>query len=63
MQEYCKELETLIIDTLLPAYLEHARLTGRKDALKNINSNLLDAMRKKRKVPYLLQKQSYDRWI
>ena len=34
MEEYSKELERLIIDVLLPVYVEHARLTGRKDALK-----------------------------
>ncbi len=59
MQEYCAELESLIIDVLLPVYLEHARLTGKKDALKNINADLLAAVRKKRKVPAILQKASY----
>lgn len=59
MQEYCAELEALIIDVLLPVYLEHARLTGKKDALKNINADLLAAVRKKRKVPAILQKASY----
>lgn len=61
MLEYCNELEKLIMDTLLPAYLEHARLTGKKDALRGINAELLEAVRKKRKIPYLLQKQSHDR--
>lgn len=59
MQEYCAELETLIIDVLLPVYLEHARLTGKKDALKNINADLLAAVKKKRKVPAILQKAQY----
>jgi hypothetical protein len=59
MQEYCAELETLIIDVLLPVYLEHARLTGKKDALKNINADLLAAVKRKRKVPAILQKAHY----
>ncbi len=59
MDDYCTELERLITDTLLPVYLEHARLIGDKDALKNINADLLLAMRKKRKLCYLVQKQEY----
>jgi hypothetical protein len=61
MEEYVKELEKLIIDVLLPVYVEHARLTGRKDALKDINSDLLAAMKKRRKIPVLLQRQAYGR--
>ena len=60
MEEYCKELENLIINVLLPVYVEHARLTGKKNALKEINSDLLNAMKKKRKIPVLLQRQKYD---
>lgn len=59
MDEYAKELEKLIIDVLLPVYVEHARLTGKKDALKDINTQLIDAMRKKRKIPVLLQRTKY----
>lgn len=59
MQQYCEELERLIVDVLLPVYVEHARLTGKKDALKDINSDLIAAMKRKRQVPYLLQKQNY----
>lgn len=61
MQEYVQELERLIIDTLLPAYIEHARLSGKKDPLKGINADLLYAMKKKRKIPVLLQKDGYGR--
>lgn len=61
MQQYCEELERLIVDVLLPVYVEHARLTGKTDALKHINSDLIAAMKRKRQVPYLLQKQKYDR--
>lgn len=59
MEEYIKELEKLIIDVLLPVYVEHARLTGRKDALKDINSDLIAAMKKRRQVPALLQRRAY----
>ena len=59
MEEYVKELEKLIIDVLLPVYVEHARLTGRKEALKEINSDLIAAMKKRRQVPVLLQRQKY----
>lgn len=59
MEEYSKELERLIIDILLPVYVEHARLTGRKDALKEINTDLINAMKRRRKIPVLLQRQKY----
>lgn len=59
MEEYSKELERLIIDVLLPVYVEHARLTGRKDALKEINTDLIAAMKRRRKIPVLLQRQKY----
>jgi protoheme ferro-lyase len=59
MEEYCKELENLIIDTLLPAYLEHYRLLGRPSPLGEINTKLLSAMRKKKKIAALLRANSY----
>lgn len=60
MDAYTKELERLITEVLLPAYIEHHRLLGHKDATKNINKNLVDAMKKKRQIPILLQRQSYE---
>lgn len=59
MQDYIKELERLIVDTLLPAYVEHARMTGKKDALKDINQDLITAMKRRRQIPRLLQ--AYER--
>ena len=59
MQEYTRQLETLIIDVLLPVYLEHARRTGDTEAYRKINSELLAAMKAKKKVPRLLMKDSY----
>ncbi len=59
MPEYTKQLETLIIDVLLPVYLEHARRTGDTEAYRKINSELLSAMKAKKKVPRILMKDSY----
>lgn len=61
MHEYVKELEELIANVLLPVYIEHYRLLGRPNPTKDINQNLLQIMRKKRKIPVLLQKQAYGR--
>lgn len=61
MHEYVQELEELIANTLLPAYIEHYRLMGRNNPTQDINQKLLQAMRKKRKIPVLLQKQAYGR--
>lgn len=61
MQEYIKELEDLIVNTLLPAYIEHYRLLGRPSPAKEINQKLLSAMKRKKQVPALLQKESYGR--
>lgn len=57
MDKYCKELETLITDTLLPAYVEWARITGKKGALKDINADLIAAMKQRRQVPALLKRK------
>ncbi len=59
MHEYVKELEELIANVLLPVYIEHYRLLGRPNPTKDINQKLLQAMRKKKKVPAILQKSSY----
>lgn len=61
MQDYINELERLIADVLLPAYIEHSRLTGKKDALKGINAELIAAVKRKRKVCALLQRNTYGK--
>lgn len=61
MREYEKELEDLISNVLLPVYIEHYRLLGRPSPKNEINQTLLDAMHKKRQIPFLLKKQSYGR--
>lgn len=59
MEKYCKELEALIIDVLLPAYADYARITGRKDAMKHINADLLAAMKHRRQVPALFKRKDH----
>lgn len=59
MQEYTRQLEALIIDVLLPVYLEHARRIGDTEAYRKINSELLAAMKAKKKIPRILMKDSY----
>lgn len=59
MDNYCDELEKLIADTLLPAYIEHCRLLGRPNPTSEINARLISAMRKKKKVAAILMKDSY----
>jgi hypothetical protein len=61
MHQYCKELEELIVDTLLPIYLEHHRLKGISAPISKINTRLLQAAKSKTKIPRLLQGQNYGR--
>jgi hypothetical protein len=56
MDTYTKELEKLIVDVLLPAYSEYARITGKRDAMKLINSELLQLVKSKRPIPALLKR-------
>lgn len=59
MHAYINELEKLITEELLPVYLEHYRLLGRPAPTKKINAKLINAMRAKRKVCRLLERDSY----
>lgn len=52
---YNKELENLILNTLLPAYIELQKSKGNKDPLKGINPSLLSQIRAKRELPALLK--------
>lgn len=63
MEKYCKELEALITDVLLPAYAELARITGKKDAMKNINADLLAAMKHRRQIPALFKRKDHGEQI
>jgi hypothetical protein len=59
MDNYCKELEDLIAEVLLPAYIEHCRLLGRENPTREINQKLISAMKQKKKVPAILIKEKY----
>lgn len=52
---YVKELELLVLDTLLPAYEKLQRAKGVKDPLKEINPELLAQIRTKKQLPALLR--------
>ena len=52
---YNKELESLILYTLLPAYIELQKIKGNNLPLKNIPSSLLGQIKLKRELPALLK--------
>lgn len=52
---YEKELEFLVLETLLPAYEVLQRQKGILDPLKEINQSLLAQIRAKRALPALLR--------
>jgi len=52
---YVKELELLILETLLPVYEKHQIAKGVLNPLKDINSDLLVQIKSKKKLPALLR--------
>lgn len=52
---YQSELEALIIDTLLPAYIKSEKAKGNKDPLRDINKKLIDQIKQAKKLPALLR--------
>ena len=54
-REYVKQLEDLISDELLPAYVESQRRRGLNPNASPIISKLLKIMKSKREIPVLLQ--------
>lgn len=52
---YIKELEFLILDTLLPSYISHQKSLGNKNPLEGINTSILKQIRAKRELPALLR--------
>ena len=52
---YLKELENLILNTLLPAYIELQKSKGNNAPLKNINPSLLSQIRARKELPALLK--------
>ena len=51
---YTTELETLIVDTLLPIYANYQTRMGSKDRYHGINPELLKLIKVKKKLPALL---------
>lgn len=52
---YEKELELLVLETLLPAYETLQRSKGIKNPLKEINPDLLAQIKAKKRLPALLR--------
>ena len=50
---YTAELETLILDVLLPVYEQHCRERGIPSLRSEINPELIKQLRKKKTVPRL----------
>ena len=54
-QEYVEALEDLVMDKLLPAYIEHCRRAKIDPNTNEIVKDLLSIMKKKKDVPFLLK--------
>lgn len=52
---YEKELESLILDVLLPAYSKYQKSVGNTTPLKAINPKLLNQIVSKKRLPALLR--------
>lgn len=52
---YTKELESLILDILLPSFIREQQSKGNPYPTKLINNSLLTQIRKQRKLPALLR--------
>lgn len=55
MSTYTKELELLILDTLLPVYIKDQKAKGNKNPLKGIHQELLNQIKHKAVLPALLR--------
>jgi hypothetical protein len=58
--KYTAELETLILDVLLPVYEQHCRDRGIVSLKSEINPELLKQLRKKKTLPRLLMPKIKD---
>ena len=55
IHSYTKELEHLILDTLLPIFEKYQKSKGVLNPLKDINPDLLAQIKAKKKLPRLLR--------
>lgn len=54
---YTRELEALILDTLLPIYEKYQKSKGVLTPLRDINPDLLRQVKSKKKLPALLMEK------
>ena len=52
---YVAELETLIVDTLLPVYANYQTRMGVKDRYAGINPQLISLIKAKKQIPALFK--------
>jgi hypothetical protein len=52
---YVKELELLILETLLPVYKEYKVSTGSNNPYEGINIDVLNKIKNKKELPALLK--------
>lgn len=57
---YVTELETLILDTLLPVYANYQARQGSSDRYQGINKELIAKIKKKKPVAALLKPKEYS---
>ena len=57
---YTAQLETLILDVLLPVYEQHCKQRGIASLKNEINPELLKQIRKKKTLPRLFQPKVKD---
>ena len=59
---YVKELELLILETLLPTYEKYQKSIGINNPLININPDILKQIKSKKKLPALLRAKEKYTW-
>jgi hypothetical protein len=57
---YIKQLESLILDTLLPVYEKYHKQQNIPDNLDRLSVEVLKQVKVKKKLPVLLMKNSLD---
>lgn len=57
---YTKELEHLILETLLPVYCNYQTKVGAKDRYEGINPELLAMIKSEKRLPALLRPKEFQ---
>lgn len=58
MHNYVRELELLILDTLLPVYIKYQKAHGDPKPLRQVHPDLLRQIKTKTRLPALLREKS-----